>query len=57
MEGENPGAVGGAWGDVIFIMWYGVHSDANGGGGSGSDFVGGNDWCVLGVVSLGARWH
>ena len=27
------------------------------GGGLGSDFVGDNGWCVVGVVSLGAIWH
>ena len=27
------------------------------GGGLGSGFVGDNGWCVVGVVSLGARWH
>ena len=26
-------------------------------GGLGSDFVGDNGWCVVGVVSLGAIWH
>ena len=31
MEGENPGAIKGMWGDVIFIMCYGVRSDADGG--------------------------
>ena len=58
MEGEYPGAVEGTWGDVIFIMCYGVRGVANGAwGGLGSDFVGDNGWCVLGVVSLGARWR
>ena len=47
MEGENPGAVEGVWGDVIFIMWYGVHSDANGGG----------VWGVtLFVIMVGVCW-
>jgi hypothetical protein len=47
VEGENPGAVGGAWGDVIFILWYGVHSDANGGGVWGVTLL---------VVMIGVCW-
>ena len=58
VEGEYPGVVEGTWGDVIFIVCYWVCCDADrGGGGLGSDFVGDNGWCVVGVVSLGAIWH
>ena len=57
VEREYSGAVQCAWGDVIFVMCYWVCCDANRGGGVGSDFVGDNGWCVVGVVSLGAIWH